>query len=142
MIYQCEMALSALIRDYRFKEVVEEAMDDRLTFEKAVEVISTSQLFGLFKDDKLLGFYSLDKLDSGIEIHVYMFSDCRRYSLSCLRLIYDTYDTAILTSVYGTHSHVKDFLLKLGFTIVDVEKDALIKNGQIHDLWVLKLSKE
>ncbi|MGL5014027.1 MAG: hypothetical protein ACRC6V_07010 [Bacteroidales bacterium] len=142
MIYQCGSTLSTLIRDYRFKEVVEEAKDDRLTFEDAVEVISTSQLFSLFKGDKLLGFYSLDELDSGIEIHVYMFSDCRRYSLSCLRLIYDTYDTSILTSVYGTHSHVKDFLLKLGFVIIDVEENALIKNGQVHNLWVLKLTKE
>ena len=118
----------------QFKEVVKETLDDRLKYIEGLEIIKRSQLYGLYKGDSLVGFYTLDDYVEYVEIHVYMFKNSRKYSLEAFRHIFANQNNHIKTSVYGTHLHVITFLKRLGFVIIGTLKNELTKNNNTYDV--------
>lgn len=125
-----------------FKALIDETLDDRLLYNEGLEFLKQSQLVGLWKDDQMIGFYSLDDLGDCVEAHAYIFKGCRNYSLEALRYIIASQSKDIKTSVYGTHLHVLKFLTKIGFTITGTLKDALKKDGDLFDVVELIYIKE
>lgn len=125
-----------------FKDLIDETLDDRLLYNEGLELLGQSQLIALYKEDVLIGFYSLDDLGDCVEAHAYIFKGCRRHSLEALRFIIASQSKDIKTSVYGTHLHVLKFLTKAGFTPIGTLKDALKKGGELHDVVELLYIKE
>lgn len=117
-----------------FEEVIKETLDDRLKYIDGLEILKSSQLYGLYKGDSLVGFYSVDDFIDCVEAHVYMFKTHRRYSLEALRLVVASQNKHIKTSVYGTHTHIVKFLQRLGFTPFNIIKDGVMKNDKLYDV--------
>ncbi len=136
------VCLEELQSDERFVDLIKETMDDRLIYREALESLKSSQLFALYVGEVLIGFYSLDSLPDGVEIHVYIYPGLRKHSLSVFRYLNRAYDTTIHTRVYVTHPHVKEFLTRLGFVVTDTLLNLLVKHNKPWPVWVLKLHKE
>lgn len=126
--------LEFLQKHIEFEELIKETLDDRLLYIEGLEIIKRSQLYGLYQGDLLVGFYSLDDYGDCVEVHVYIFKSCRRYSLGAFRHIFAIQDKHIKTSVYGTHLHVVNFLKRLGFLVIGTLNDELVKNGKTYDV--------
>ena len=129
-----QVNLESLQEYAQFEEVVKETLDDRLKYIEGLEIIKRSQLYGLYKGDSLVGFYTSDDYVEYVEIHVYMFKNSRRYSLEAFRHIFSNQNNHIKTSVYGTHLHVIEFLKRLGFVIIGTLKNELTKNNNTYDV--------
>lgn len=125
-----------------FEKVVKETLDDRILYREGLDSLQKSQLYSLVKGDITVGFYSVDILCGCVEIHVYIFSQYRKYSLKALRYIFSLQNGNIKTSVYGTHLHIVHFLHKLGFATTNILKDALVKGGKTYDVVELFFIKE
>lgn len=136
------VSLSDLESEDNFVKVVKETLDDRLLYNEGLESLQKSQLFSLNTGGIMVGFYSVDELDGCVEIHVYMFSEYRKYSLKALRFIFASKKGSIKTSVYGTHPHIVIFLQRLGFTVTNTLRNALVKNGKTYDVVELFFTKE
>lgn len=136
------ISLLELMCNENFEKVVKETLDDRILYREGLDSLQKSQLFSLVKGDVTVGFYSVDILSGCVEIHVYMFSPYRKYSLKALRYIFSLQHGDIKTSVYGTHLHIVHFLCKLGFTVTDVLENALVKNGKTYNVVELFFIKE
>ncbi|MGL5014081.1 MAG: hypothetical protein ACRC6V_07315 [Bacteroidales bacterium] len=122
--------------------MIDETLDDRLLYTEGLEYLSQSELMALYKNEVLIGFYSLDDLGDCVEAHAYIFKGCRKHSLEALRFIIASQSKDIKTSVYGTHLHVLKFLNKVGFTLTGTLKDALMKGGKLYDVVELIYIKE
>lgn len=125
-----------------FKELIEETLDDRLLYNEGLEYLKQSQLMALYKNNSLVGFYSLDDLGDCVEAHAYIFKSYRKHSLEALRFIIASQSRDIKTSVYGTHLHVLKFLTKIGFAVTGTLKNVLCKGGTLHDVVELIYIKE
>lgn len=134
--------LKDLLNHPETEKVIKETVDDRLLYIEAIEILSHSQLYQLLEGEEVVGFFSVDDDGDSEEIHVYMYSDYRRYSLKVFRYIKSRQQKTITTTVYGTHSHVCTFLTRIGFKITGIQLNSLVKNGETYDVWELVCLKE
>ncbi|MGL5014604.1 MAG: GNAT family N-acetyltransferase [Bacteroidales bacterium] len=141
MIKQVQIGVGQLIYNRELLNLLLHTCDDRFSEEDCIEAISQSQVYLVYKGEVLCGFYTIDPSPESVEAHAYLLKQHRRHSLAVLRHIINLYRCSITTSVYGTHKHVLKFLERVGFLTVDTLKDALLKEGELHDVWILSLSR-
>lgn len=95
-----------------------------------------------------LGMLSVEPLrELGVEVHAYVLPNHRKRSKELLGAFKEalftlTPITYIQTSVTGDFKPLVRFLSLLGFDLITVERGAISKKGQIHDLFVLQTIKE
>lgn len=141
MIKSIQIELGQLIYNRELLNLLLQTCDDRYSEEDCIAAISQSQVYLVYKGEVLCGFYTIEPSHDSVEAHAYILERSRRYSLAVLRHIINLNRCSITTSVYGTHKHVLKFLERVGFLTVDTLKDALLKEGELHDVWILSLSR-
>lgn len=141
MIKSIQIELGQLIYNIDLLKLLLQTCDDRFSEEDCIEAISQSQVYLVYKGEVLCGFYTIEPSFESVEAHAYILESSRKYSLAVLRHIINLYRCSITTSVYGTHKHVLKFLERVGFLTVDTLKNALLKDGEFHDVWILSLSR-
>lgn len=142
MIISSQINFLQLLYNVELLNLLFSVGDDRYTKQDCIDAIQHSQIYTVYSGDILCGFYTVDEgTDDSVEIHSYILPDKRRYSLNILRHIEKTFRCPITTSVYGTHTHVFRFLTRLGFVHTKTLEKVLLKDGETHDLFFLRLER-
>lgn len=134
------LSFEELILNKDLSNLIYATKDDRYTEQDCIEALKHSQIYIIMTGETVIGFYTIDPLGDAVEAHAYILPSQRKFSLSVLRHIINTYPN-INTSVYGTHSHVLKFLLKKSFIVTETLEDALVKDGKFHNVWLLSLRR-
>ena len=131
---------------YDFDPVIKPLVGNGYNVEDFKEFLNTSNLCSI-KDSKILGFFLYEPMGDSVEVHAFVLPLYRNRSMSILRAFraYLTDDLGfnkIVTTVTGDYEHLVRFLKMIGFSVTNIEVDAITKDSGIFNVTYLEYVKE
>ena len=145
--YDAYLVRSVITRPDIWATVAEDGQDP-LTY--APDVHNDCWLTMTGPDDVLVGLYCLDQYNAvTLEIHAQVLPEHRKvYSRAtgeaALAWVLENVPQCqkVIASVPAIYPNVRDFTLQFGFRVEGTIRHSYLKDGKVHDLWLLGITRD